>query len=227
MARFNTTNNTARERRRNRGASGALPEQLTPEQEIELAKRIEAGLFAGEKLETDTEIDEQLRSDLAILVKLGESATKSLVEANSRLVMSLAKRHSAPGRDFSDLVQEGHVGLAEAVRTFDYKDGKKFSDYAAESINQAIKQAIAKKVCDICVPENSQPAGDIEQRKELISALTTLPELQARIILLHFGLESEPPKTAEEISEQLGISLNEIETAIPTALATLKSILSD
>ncbi|HLT11554.1 MAG TPA: sigma-70 family RNA polymerase sigma factor, partial [Micromonosporaceae bacterium] len=118
---------------------------LTAEQEVDLAKRIEAGLFAEERLnqyaESGERIDPQLRADLHTLVAEGRAAKDHLLEANLRLVVSIAKRYTGRGMAFLDLIQEGNLGLIRAVEKFDYTKGYKFSTYATWWIRQAITRA--------------------------------------------------------------------------------------
>ena len=117
---------------------------LNAEQEVELAKRIEAGLFAEEKLNSGLKIDQKLRNDLEWIAEDGRRAKNHLLEANLRLVVSLAKRYTGRGMLFLDLIQEGNLGLIRAVEKFDYTKGYKFSTYATWWIRQAITRAMAE-----------------------------------------------------------------------------------
>jgi RNA polymerase primary sigma factor len=125
---------------------------LTAGQEVELAIRIEAGLFAGEKLNSGVVLDPVLRRELEWLVGDGRRARDHLVEANLRLVVSLAKRFTGRGLLFLDLIQEGNLGLIRAVEKFDYTKGYKFSTYATWWIRQGIHRALATQVRTIRVP---------------------------------------------------------------------------
>jgi RNA polymerase primary sigma factor len=136
---------------------------LNAEQEVELAKRIEAGLYAGEKLRVDddwvaaakgrrSKLSPELRRDLEWLVRDGERAKNHLLEANLRLVVSLAKRYTGRGMLFLDLIQEGNLGLIRAVEKFDYTKGYKFSTYATWWIRQAITRAMADQARTIRIP---------------------------------------------------------------------------
>jgi RNA polymerase primary sigma factor len=125
---------------------------LTAVQEVDLAKRVEAGLFAGEKATRDETIPPTLRRELAMVTEDGERAKSQLIQANLRLVVSIAKRYSGRGLPFLDLVQEGNLGLIRAVEKFDFAKGYKFSTYASWWIRQAISRAIADQGRTIRVP---------------------------------------------------------------------------
>lgn len=125
---------------------------LTGEQEVLLAKRIEAGAAAQERLENEVIDEPKTRSSLKAVVRDGEMASRQLVEANLRLVVSIAKRYSNRGMALLDLVQEGNLGLMKAVDKFDYTKGFKFSTYATWWIRQAITRAIADQARTIRIP---------------------------------------------------------------------------
>ena len=125
---------------------------LTAEQEVELAKRIEAGVFAAHVLESDVEMSPQRRKDLRMVVRDGGRARNHLLVANLRLVVSLAKRYTGRGMPLLDLIQEGNLGLIRAVEKFDYTKGFKFSTYATWWIRQAISRGMADQGRTIRLP---------------------------------------------------------------------------
>ncbi|MFD3455160.1 RNA polymerase sigma factor [Streptomyces sp. NPDC058691] len=130
---------------------GRIP-LLTAVEEVELARRVEAGLFAEEKLGSTPDLDSRLAVDLDRLVVLGRMAKRRLIEANLRLVVSVAKRYVGRGLTMLDLVQEGNLGLIRAVEKFDYARGYKFSTYATWWIRQAMSRALADQARTIRVP---------------------------------------------------------------------------
>ncbi|NED36511.1 RNA polymerase sigma factor [Streptomyces sp. SID8499] len=130
---------------------GRIP-LLTAAEEVELARRVEAGLFAEEKLSSTPDLDSRLAGDLDRLVVSGRMAKRRLIEANLRLVVSVAKRYVGRGLTMLDLVQEGNLGLIRAVEKFDYARGYKFSTYATWWIRQAMSRALADQARTIRVP---------------------------------------------------------------------------
>jgi RNA polymerase sigma factor (sigma-70 family) len=154
---------------------------LTAEQEVELAKRVEAGLFADERLslaaEAGTELDPQLVADLRTVVTEGRAAKNHLLEANLRLVVSIAKRYTGRGMAFLDLIQEGNLGLIRAVEKFDYTKGYKFSTYATWWIRQAITRAMADQARTIRIPVHmvEQVNRMVRVRRDLATALGREP----------------------------------------------------
>ncbi|MDT9684937.1 RNA polymerase sigma factor [Streptomyces sp. TRM76323] len=130
---------------------GRIP-LLTAAEEVELARRVEAGLFAEEKLARTPDLDSRLAVDLDALVVRGRMAKRRLIEANLRLVVSVAKRYVGRGLTMLDLVQEGNLGLIRAVEKFDYARGYKFSTYATWWIRQAMSRAVADQARTIRVP---------------------------------------------------------------------------
>nr|WP_088973601.1 RNA polymerase sigma factor SigB [Micromonospora siamensis] len=150
---------------------------LTAAQEVELAKRIEAGLFAEEKLSTCTPVSAQLRADLTLIATEGRAAKDHLLEANLRLVVSIAKRYTGRGMAFLDLIQEGNLGLIRAVEKFDYAKGYKFSTYATWWIRQAITRAMADQARTIRIPVHmvEQVNRMVRARRELSVTLGREP----------------------------------------------------
>ncbi|MFG1843183.1 RNA polymerase sigma factor SigB [Micromonospora sp. NPDC049175] len=150
---------------------------LTAAQEVDLARRIEAGLFADEKLATCTPVSEELRADLELVVAEGRAAKDHLLEANLRLVVSIAKRYTGRGMAFLDLIQEGNLGLIRAVEKFDYAKGYKFSTYATWWIRQAITRAMADQARTIRIPVHmvEQVNRMVRARRELAVTLGREP----------------------------------------------------
>ncbi|WP_433391726.1 RNA polymerase sigma factor SigB [Micromonospora sp. KLBMP9576] len=150
---------------------------LTAAQEVDLSKRIEAGLFAEEKLATCTPVSAQLRADLKLIAVQGRAAKNHLLEANLRLVVSIAKRYTGRGMAFLDLIQEGNLGLIRAVEKFDYTKGYKFSTYATWWIRQAITRAMADQARTIRIPVHmvEQVNRMVRARRELSVSLGREP----------------------------------------------------
>jgi len=146
---------------------------LTAEQEVELSKRIEAGLYADEKLTFGDLTDAGLIADLQFIVAEGRAAKAHVLEANLRLVVSIAKRYTGRGMAFLDLIQEGNLGLIRAVEKFDYTKGYKFSTYATWWIRQAITRAMADQARTIRIPVHmvEQVNRMVRARRDLSVAL--------------------------------------------------------
>jgi RNA polymerase sigma factor (sigma-70 family) len=149
---------------------------LTAEQEVILAKRIEAGLYADELL-SHGGFDPADACDLAIIIREGQAAKNHLLEANLRLVVSLAKRYTGRGMAFLDLIQEGNLGLIRAVEKFDYTKGYKFSTYATWWIRQAITRAMADQARTIRIPVHMVEVINrmVRVRRDLATALGREP----------------------------------------------------
>jgi len=275
---------------------------LNAEQEVELAKRIEAGLFASEKLRQsdtgDLKLAKQARKDYDWLAADGLRAKDHLLEANLRLVVSVAKRYTGRGMAFLDLIQEGNLGLIRAVEKFDYTKGYKFSTYATWWIRQAITRAMADQARTIRIPvhmveqinkltrvqrqmlqdlgreptadelaleldmtpdkvveiqgyarepvsleqnvgdEGDSQLGDFIEdadapiaaevvsfgllQRELDSVLKTLPEREAAVVALRFGLTDGQPRTLDEIGKEFGLTRERIRQIEAKTLSKLR-----
>ena len=173
---------------------------LTAEQEVDLAKRIEAGLFAEHKLETATGLDENYRRDLELVAEDGRRAKAHMLEANLRLVVSVAKKYSDRGLSLLDVVQEGNLGLIRAVEKFDYTKGYKFSTYAMWWIRQAIQRGFADSARTIRLP---------------VHVLEMLSKLSRVERDMHQRLGREP--TPEELAVELDRTPDQIEELLRTS----------
>ncbi|MFC7344031.1 sigma-70 family RNA polymerase sigma factor [Saccharopolyspora griseoalba] len=166
---------------------------LTAQEEVDLAKRIEAGVFAKHLLETEDDLSRERRSDLNAVVRDGRRAKNHLMEANLRLVVSLAKRYTGRGMPLLDLIQEGNLGLIRAVEKFDYTKGFKFSTYATWWIRQAITRGMADQSRTIRLPVH------------LVEQVNKLARIKRD---LHQKLGREA--TDEELSEEAGMPVEKI-----------------
>jgi RNA polymerase primary sigma factor len=275
---------------------------LNAEQEVELAKRIEAGLFAAERERQadsgEARVAKALRKDYDWLMADGQRAKDHLLEANLRLVVSVAKRYTGRGMAFLDLIQEGNLGLIRAVEKFDYTKGYKFSTYATWWIRQAITRAMADQARTIRIPvhmveqinkltrvqrqmlqdlgreptpdelakeldmtpdkvveiqgyarepvsleqnvgdEGDSSLGDFIEdadapiasevvsfgllQRELDSVLKTLPEREAAVVALRFGLTDGQPRTLDEIGREFGLTRERIRQIEAKTLSKLR-----
>ncbi|WP_331282974.1 RNA polymerase sigma factor [Kineosporia mesophila] len=159
---------------------------LNAEQEVELAKRIEAGLFAEEQLNSGEKMETKARREMQWIAEDGRRAKNHLLEANLRLVVSLAKRYTGRGMQFLDLIQEGNLGLIRAVEKFDYTKGYKFSTYATWWIRQAITRAMADQARTIRIPVH------------MVEVINKLARVQ-RQMLQDLGREPTPEELAKEL----------------------------
>jgi RNA polymerase primary sigma factor len=173
---------------------------LTAEQEVDLAKRIEAGLFAEHKLETETGLSKSYRRDLEAVAADGRRAKAHMLEANLRLVVSVAKKYSDRGLSLLDVVQEGNLGLIRAVEKFDYTKGYKFSTYAMWWIRQAIQRGFADSARTIRLP---------------VHVLEMLSKLSRVERDMHQRLGREP--TPEELAVELDRTPDQIEELLRTS----------
>ncbi|TDZ45710.1 sigma-70 family RNA polymerase sigma factor [Mycobacteroides franklinii] len=166
---------------------------LTAEDEVELAKRIEAGLYAQHLLDTKKRLGEARKKDLGVIVREGNAARSHLLEANLRLVVSLAKRYTGRGMPLLDLIQEGNLGLIRAMEKFDYAKGFKFSTYATWWIRQAITRGMADQSRTIRLPVH------------LVEQVNKLARIKRE---LHQRLGREA--SDEELAEESGIPVEKI-----------------
>jgi RNA polymerase primary sigma factor len=173
---------------------------LTAEEEVDLAKRIEAGLYAEHKLETERRLSKQLRADLEAVAEDGRRAKAHMLEANLRLVVSVAKKYSDRGLSLLDVVQEGNLGLIRAVEKFDYTKGYKFSTYAMWWIRQAIQRGFADSARTIRLP---------------VHVLEMLSKLSRVERDMHQRLGREP--TPEELAVELDRTPDQIEELLRTS----------
>ncbi|AWW39716.1 MULTISPECIES: RNA polymerase sigma factor [Streptomyces] len=199
---------------------GRIP-LLTAAEEVELARRVEAGLFAEEKLGSTPDLDSQLALDLDRLVVMGRMAKRRLIEANLRLVVSVAKRYVGRGLTMLDLVQEGNLGLIRAVEKFDYARGYKFSTYATWWIRQAMSRALADQARTIRVPVHVvelinrvvrvqrrmlQERGYEPTPEEVADHLDLLPERVSEVL----RLAQEPVSLHAPVGEEDDVALGDL-----------------
>jgi RNA polymerase sigma factor, sigma-70 family len=177
---------------------------LTAEQEVELAKAMEAGAIARQRLDREEYSSARERFELERAVQQGQDARHHLIQANLRLVVSIAKKYTSYGLTMMDLVQEGNIGLMRAVEKFDYKKGHKFSTYATWWIRQAITRAIADQSRTIRLPVHMGEA--ISQVKRMLHRLQQT-------------MQREP--TPEEIADAMGISAGKVRRTLEASMHPL------
>ncbi|WBC00215.1 MULTISPECIES: RNA polymerase sigma factor SigB [unclassified Solwaraspora] len=198
---------------------------LTAVQEVLLAKRIEAGLFAEEKLAGPGRLSAQLRADLGVVAAEGRAAKDHLLEANLRLVVSIAKRYTGRGMAFLDLIQEGNLGLIRAVEKFDYAKGYKFSTYATWWIRQAITRAMADQARTIRIPVHmvEQVNRMVRARRDLSATLgrePTIGEIAAAMSVPEFQVielisyDREPVSLDQTVGEDGESALGDFVAAV-------------
>ncbi|GAA2844151.1 MULTISPECIES: sigma-70 family RNA polymerase sigma factor [Crossiella] len=182
---------------------------LSAAQEVDLAKRIEAGVFARHMLDEAKSLSPQRRADLKTLVRDGHTAKNHLLEANLRLVVSLAKRYTGRGMPLLDLIQEGNLGLIRAVEKFDYSKGFKFSTYATWWIRQAITRGMADQGRTIRLPVHL-----VEQVNKLARIKRDLHQQLGREAT-HEELAAESGLPADKISDLLDHARDPVSLDMP------------
>ncbi|MGC3860361.1 RNA polymerase sigma factor SigB [Micromonospora chersina] len=198
---------------------------LTAAQEVELSRRIEAGLFAEEKLSTCTPVSTELRADLELIAAEGRAAKDHLLEANLRLVVSIAKRYTGRGMAFLDLIQEGNLGLIRAVEKFDYTKGYKFSTYATWWIRQAITRAMADQARTIRIPVHmvEQVNRMVRVRRELsvtlgreptVAEVATALEIPEYQVIELISYDREPVSLDQTVGEDGESALGDFVAAV-------------
>ena len=194
---------------------------LTALDEVDLAKRIEAGVFAAERLDSVADMPVGARRDLNAVVVDGDAAKRRLIEANLRLVVSIAKRYAGRGLPFLDLIQEGNLGLIRAVEKFDYTRGFKFSTYASWWIRQAVSRAVADQARTIRIPVHMVETVNriLRAQRMLVQSLGREPtsaeiadrvDLPAERVAEIRRLTMEPVSLHSQVGEEEGSELGDL-----------------
>ncbi len=214
---------------------------LSAEEEVSLAKRMERGQEAQKALESGRKIDPKKRARLQAYVRDGEEARDHLIRANSRLVVSIAKKYIGRGVPFLDLIQEGNIGLIRAVKKFEYRRGYKFSTYATWWIRQAVARAVADQSRTIRVPihmhdqiakmarlsqEMAQELGRDPSPEELAEKLNVPPEKMKRIKKAAMRILSLETPVGEDGSSELGEFITD-DSSLSPAVAAARSLLRE
>ncbi len=219
---------------------------LTAEEEVELGKRIEVGLYAAERMrraeDSAEKLSPQLRRDLCWIIRDGKRAKNHLLEANLRLVVSLAKRYTGHGMAFLDLIQEGNLGLIHAVEKFDYTKGYKFSTYAIWWIRQAITRAMADQGRTIRIPvymmEVIKQLGPLQRRllqdlgrepsaAELAKEMDTTPDKVVELRQYARQPISLDQTVGEEGDSQFGDLIEDSQAAVPAEAVSFIQLQDD
>ncbi len=215
--------------------AGRVP-LLTAEEEVALAKRMEAGQFAAQQLaELGDSLSPEERAELEAIVADGQAAQEYLVRANSRLVISVAKKYIGRGVHFLDLIQEGNIGLIRAVRKFEYRRGHKFSTYATWWIRQAVSRAVADQGRTIRVPVHmgdqinrlrrismqlTQELGREPTEEELAEAMETTPDKIANLIEISRRPISLETPIEEDADSEFGDFIEDRNSPQPAEVVT-------
>ena len=215
---------------------------LTAEEEVQLSRRIEAGVFATERLDNAVTLTHTLRRELEIIARDGVIAKQKLIEANLRLVVSIAKRYSGRGLPFLDLVQEGNLGLIRAVEKFDYTKGYKFSTYATWWIRQAVTRALADQARTIRVPVHvvevinkiirlqrslHQEHGTEPTIEELAVVMDLTPERVVEALRYAQDPVSLHTPVGESEESEFGDLIEDLDAACPAQAASVSMLRSD